>query len=82
VDDFVDHVPEYPYRFLWRPSVAEERGLEPAYYVDDADDLAPGRSTVDIGGVGPFAIEKLDRRWGPEERYGVARIVEAPDLTP
>ena len=75
VDGFVDHVPAYPYRFLSRPSIAAERGLTPAYYVAPDDDLPAGRSNVDIGGYGPFLIEKLPRRWGPDQRYGVARIV-------
>jgi len=80
VDGFVDHVPEYPYRFLSRPQTAAERGFTPAYYVTSDDDLAPGRSAIDIGGYGPFVVEKLPTRWGPDQEYGVARILESPSF--
>jgi hypothetical protein len=81
VDDFVDYVPEYPYRFLSQPDVAAERGLTPAYYVDRERDLPhDGRAEVDIGGYGPYVVETLPRRWGPGDKYGVARILESPSL--
>jgi hypothetical protein len=81
VDGFADHVPEYPYRFLSAPRVAAERGLTPAYYVAADSDLpAEGVAKVDIGGYGPFVVERLPIRWGREREYGVARILEAPAL--
>lgn len=80
VDGFVDHVPEYPYRFLSRPKIAAEQGLAPKYYVAEDRDLPSGVSRVDIGGYGPFVLEKLPTRWGPDRQYGVARILESPSL--
>jgi len=79
VDWFADHVPEYPYRFLSAPQIAAERGLTPAYYVAlDRDLPTAGVAKVDIGGYGPFVVERLPIRWGREQEYGVARILEAP----
>jgi len=82
VDGFADYVPRYPYRFLTRPQLAAEYGLTPAYYVALDHELPAGRTTVDVGGQGPFVIEKLPRRWGPHGEYGVARIVASPPLEP
>jgi hypothetical protein len=82
VDGFADYVPRYPYRFLARPERAAEQRLAPAYYVALDHELPPGRTRVDIGGRGPFVIEKLPRRWGPDGAYGVARIVTSPSLEP
>ena len=71
----------YPYRFLSAPQVAAERGLTPAYYVA-LDGVLPttGVAKVDIGGYRPFVVERLPIRWGPEQGYGVARILETPAL--
>jgi hypothetical protein len=84
VDGFVDHVPEYPYRFISRPKTAAERSLVPRYLVAGATELpAPGETaSLDIGGVGPFVVEGLPTRWGPAEQYGVARIVQSAPLEP
>jgi hypothetical protein len=84
VDGFVDHVPEYPYRFLHRPQTAAERGLVPRYVsAPDAELPAPGTTaSLDVGGAGPFVVEGLDRRWGPGDQYRLARIVQLPPLEP
>ena len=82
VDGFVDHVPDFPYRFLSRPTTAAARGLTPAYYVAPYGDLPSGRTSIEIAGLGPYVIEKLPKRWGPADEYGVARIVSAPALEP
>lgn len=84
VDGFVDHVPEYPYRFIALPRTAGERGLTPRYLAAGTVELpASGeRASVDIGGVGPFIVEGTDTRWGPGEQFGLARIVESPPLEP
>ena len=83
VDGFVDHVPEYPYRILSSPGIAGERGLVPRYVIG-IDELpeAGEVASIDVGGYGPFVVEGLDRRWGPEDIYRLARIVESPSLTP
>jgi hypothetical protein len=83
VDGFVDHVPEYPYRFLSSPGTAGERGLVPRYVVGrdelpEAGDVA----SIDVGGYGPFVVEGLQRRWGPGGTYRLARVVESPPLSP
>ena len=81
VDGFVDHVPEYPYRFLAYPGLAGERDLVPRY-VSDRDGVPEAGETaeVTVGGYGPFVVEGLDRRWGPDDGYRLARILEAPPL--
>jgi hypothetical protein len=80
VDGFVDHVPEYPYRLLSRPRVAGERGLVPRYVLGGDELPDPGeRMTLDIDGSGPFVLEGLPQRWGPEQGR-IARIVESPSL--
>ena len=84
VDGFVDHVPEYPYRFLNRPQTAAERGLTPAYVAGATGELpAPGATaSVDIAGVGPFVVEGTARRFGLADEYALARIVQSPPLEP
>lgn len=82
VEGFADHVPDYPYRFLAQPHIAAEHGLTPAFYVAGASDLPVGTATIDIGGFGPFTIERLPERWGPHGEYGVARILNSPPLEP
>jgi hypothetical protein len=81
VDGFVDHVPEYPYRFLSRPRVVGERGLVPRYVVGGDELPAAGEiSNLDIDGYGPFVVRGMARRWGPEEQFRIARVVESPSL--
>jgi hypothetical protein len=80
VDTFVDHVPEYPYRFLTQLRIVGERGLVPKYVVG-GDELPEAGETAAIHLEGQeFTVEGLDRRWGPEEQFRVARILEAPPL--
>ena len=82
VEGFVDHVPDFPYRFLSSPGTAAAHGLTPAYYVAPYADLPPARTSITIAGQGPYVIEKLPTRWGPADEYGVARIISAPALEP
>jgi hypothetical protein len=81
VDTFVDHVPEYPYRFLTQLRIVAERQLIPKYVVG-GDELPEGAETasIELDGRGPFVVEGLDRRWGPAQQFRVARIVESPPL--
>ena len=79
VEDFVDYVPEYPYRFLAQPEIAAKHGLRLAYYVAPIAELpVSGRAEVSIGGHGPYLIETMRLRWGAENELGVAKIIEAP----
>ena len=84
MDGFVDHVPEYPYRFLNRPQTAAERGLTPTYVAGAAGELPAVGATasVDIAGVGPFVVEGTPKRFGPSDEYALARIVQSPPLEP
>ena len=72
VDGFVDHVPEYPYRFIHRPRTAAERGLVPRYVsAPDAELPPPGTTaSLDVGGDGPFVVEGLDKRRAPATSIG------------
>lgn len=80
VDTFVDHVPEYPYRFLTQLRIVAERQLVPAYVVG-GDELPDAGETTGIELEGrPFVVEGLARRWGPAQQFRIARIVEAPPL--
>lgn len=81
VDSFVDHVPEYPYRFVTQLRIVAERQLVPRYVVggDELPDAAEVAS-IELDGRGPFVVEGLARRWGPEQQFRVARIVESPEL--
>jgi len=81
VDDFVDHVPDYPYRLVALPRIVGERGLAPRYVTDrDGVPEAGEVAEVTAGGYGPFVVEGLDRRWGPGGAYRLARILESPPL--
>ena len=78
VDGFVDHVPDYPCRFLPCPGTAAERGLVPRYVTDrDGVPDAGEKAEVTVGGYGPFVVEGLGR-WGPDQSYRLARILETP----
>lgn len=82
VDGFVDHVPEYPYRFVTQLRIASERGLTPAYVIggEELPGTAGETASMNLDGRGPFVVEGTGRAWGPEEEFRVARIVEAPPL--
>jgi hypothetical protein len=81
VDNFVDHVPDYPYRLVSLPRIAGERGLVPRYVTDRDGVPETGEiAEVTVAGYGPFVVEGLDRRWGPGEAYRLARILESPPL--
>ena len=78
VEGFVDYVPEFPYRFLSAPGVAEERSLTPRYVVGTDEIPEPGEVVnVSVGGR-DRAVEGLDRRGGPENSYRVGKLVESP----
>lgn len=80
VDGFVDHVPEYPYRFLSSLRVVGERQLTPAYVVGGAELPEAGQvATIQVEGQ-DFTVEGLARTWGPANEFRVARVVEAPPL--
>jgi hypothetical protein len=80
VDGSVDHVPEYPYRFLSSLRVVGERQLAPAYVVGGTELPAAGEvATIQLEGQ-PFTVEGLARTWGPANEFRIARIVEAPAL--
>jgi hypothetical protein len=81
VDTFVDHVPQYPYRFVTQLRIVAERQLVPRYVVG-GEELPEAGAVASIGldGRGPFVVEGLPRRWGPEGQFRVARIVESPPL--
>jgi hypothetical protein len=81
VDNFVDHVPEYPYRLVALPRIVGERGLVPRFVTDRDGVPEPGEiAEVTFGGYGPFVVEGLDRRWGPNGEYRLARVLESPPL--
>ena len=84
VDAFVDHVPAYPYRFVNRPATAVERGLTPRYVASSAGELPPPGETAEVyvAGVGPFVVEGTETRFGPDDAFGVARIVQSPPVEP
>jgi Dolichyl-phosphate-mannose-protein mannosyltransferase len=80
VDGFVDHVPEYPYRFLSSLGIAGERQLTPKYVVGGAELPEAGQTAaIQLDGQ-PFTVEGLARTWGAANELRVARIVEAPPL--
>ena len=81
VDNFVDHVPEYPYRILATPRIVAERGLVPRYAVGRDELPDPGETAeIDVAGYGPFVVEGLETRWGPDGIYRLARVLESPPL--
>jgi hypothetical protein len=82
VDGAVDHVPEYPYRFLSSLGIAGERQLTPKYVVGGAELPQAGQTAaVQLDGR-PFTVEGLARTWGPAKEFRLARVVQAPPLEP
>ena len=81
VDTFVDHVPEYPYRFVTQLRIVAERRLVPKYVVG-GDELPDAGQVASIELEGrPFVVEGTGRTWGPGATVPASRrIVEAPPL--
>jgi hypothetical protein len=83
VEGFADYAPALPYRFAseWDLRRALDDGLSARYYVARTEDLPQVRGEAvewTIGDDGPFVIRRLERDWGPENRYGIAEILELP----
>ena len=80
VDTFVDHVPQYPFRFLTQLRIVAERQLVPKYVVGGDELPDAGQVTrIELEGR-PFVVEGTGRTWGPAQQFHLARIVEAPPL--
>lgn len=83
IGGFADYAPILPYRFLLNSDLkrALEDGLRPRYLAARTQDLPQERGKAvewTIGGAGPYVIRRLERDWGPENRYGIAEILELP----